>query len=43
MCIRDSTVAAVPAATVAVASILDQSMRRPSLARLVVQSLQLSF
>ena len=35
--------AAVPAATVAVASILDQSMRRPSLARLVVQSLQLSF
>jgi len=35
--------AVLPGATVAVASLLDQSMRRPSLARLVVQSLQLSF
>ena len=34
--------AAVPAAS-AVAVMLDQSMRRPSLARIVFQSLQLAF
>jgi hypothetical protein len=33
----------LPAAAVAMAEMLDQSMRRPSLAPLVLQSLQLSF